>query len=186
VPLGAAGGAVPTEPGAAAAGAQAAEARFALDQAWATLSAQRGDLGELQTRAKDLVGLLTLAGAFLGAFGAAQPDGLAALAGRSAGWQLVLLALLPSVTFAAGLWVLLPSSGWAFAIDSRSIAASLGDREDDVGFDDEAGVHLFYAESLRRLVDANMTRLRRRMWALWVATGTLAATTVHVVALAAG
>jgi len=93
--------------------------------------------------------------------------------------------VLPATTFAAGLYVLLPSSGWAFAVDSRSIAASLATRPDDVGFDDEAGVHLFYAESLRRLVDANMARLRHRMWALWVATGALAATTVHVVVLVA-
>ncbi len=184
MPLGSAR-AVPADPDAAAAAAEAAEARFALDQAWATLGAQRGDLSELQTRAKDVVGLLTLAGTFLGAFGAAQPDGRTALLDGSATWQVVLLALLPSLTFVAGLWVLLPSSGWAFAVDSRSIAASLGDRPDDVGFDDEAAVPLFYAESLRRLVDANMARLRRRMWALWVATGGLAATTVHVVAMVA-
>jgi hypothetical protein len=136
-------------------------------------------------RAKDLVGLLTLAGGFLGAFGVAQPDGLSGLLDDAAAWQGVLLAVLPSVTFLACLYVLLPSSGWAFAVDSRSIAASLADRPDDVGFDDEAGVNLFYAESLRRLVDANMARLRHRMWALWVATGALAATTLHVVALVA-
>jgi hypothetical protein len=165
--------------------AERAEARFALDQAWAALSAQRGDLTELQTRAKDLVGLLTLAGGFLGAFGLAEPGGLARLLDTSAAWQAVLLALLPATTFAAGLYVLLPSSGWAFAVDSRSIAASLATRPADVGFDDEADVHLFYAESLRRLVDANMARLRHRMWALWVATGALAGTTVHVVALVA-
>ena len=103
----------------------------------------------------------------------------------AAGWQVVLLALLPSLTFAAGLYVLLPSRGWAFAVDSRTIAGSIARRPPGVGFDDEAGVHLFYAESLRRLVDANMGRLQHRMRALWVATGTLALTTVHVVALVA-
>lgn len=90
------------------------------------------------------------------------------------------------MTFGAGLYVLLPSSGWAFALDSRSIAASLAARPADVGFDDAAEVDLFYAEALRRLVDANMARLRHRMWALWVATAALAATTVHVALLVVG
>jgi hypothetical protein len=163
--------------------AVAAEARFALDQAWATLSAQRGDLTDLQSRAKDLMGFLTLAGSFLGAFGVAATDGLPRLLAGSAAWQTALLALLPSVTVAACLYVLVPSSGWRFAVDSRSVAASMAGRPADVGFDDEAQVHLFYAESLRRLVDGNMRRLRRRMWALWLAVGGLAATTLLVVAL---
>lgn len=110
-----------------------------------------------------------------------MPDGPAAGLAGTAPWHGLLLALLPAVTFAAGLYVLLPSSGWAFAVDSRSVARSVAGRPPDVGFDDEAQVHLFYAEALRRLVDANTARLRHRMWALWVATGALAATTVLVV-----
>ncbi len=157
-----------------------AEARFALDQAWSTLAAQRGDLTELQTRAKDLVGLLTLAGAFLGGLGLVG-EGAPRPVVDGAGWQVALLVVLAAVTVAAALFVLLPSAGWAFAVDSRSVAESMAARPDDVGFDDEADVHLFYAEALRRLVDANMARLRRRMWALWAATGALAATTVLVV-----
>ena len=164
-----------------------AEARFALDQAWATLSAQRGDLTDLQSRAKDLMGFLTLAGSFLAAFGVASADGVAPpLLVESPAWQRVLLAVLPALTVAACLYVLVPSSGWRFAVDSRSVAASLAGRPPDVGFDDEADVHLFYAESLRRLVDANMERLRWRMWALWVAVGGLATTTLLVVVVVVG
>ena len=106
--------------------------------------------------------------------------------GQTPGVLTVLLATVPTVTLAACLYVLLPSSGWRFAVDSRSVAASMASRPLDVGFDDAAAVHLFYAESLRRLVDGNMQRLRRRMWALWVAVGGLATTTLLVVALVVG
>jgi hypothetical protein len=46
------------------------EAKLAFDQA----AAQRTDLKELQSKAKDLIGLLTLAVTFLGAFGKAYAD----------------------------------------------------------------------------------------------------------------
>jgi hypothetical protein len=164
-------------------GPRGAEARFALEQAWAALSAQRGDLADLQSRAKDVLGFLTLAGSFLGAFGVAGPDGVRSALADAPVAQATLLALLPAVTVVVCLYVLVPSTGWRFAVDSRSVAQSLASRPEDVGFDDVAGVHLFYAESLRRLVDGNMTRLRRRMWALWVGIGGLAATTVLVVVL---
>ncbi len=129
-----------------------------------------------------MLGFLTLAGSFLGAFGVAGDGALARLAGAPAVATL-LLAVLPAVTLLACLYVLVPSSGWRFAVDSRSVAQSLGSRAPDVGFDDVAAVHLFYAESLRRLVDDNMARLRRRMWALWVGLGGLAGTTLDVVVL---
>jgi hypothetical protein len=132
------------------------------------------------------MGFLTLAGSFLAAFGVASADGAPALLVGAPIWQRALLAVLPSVTVAACLYVLVPSSGWRFAVDSRSVAASLAARPADVGFNDEADVHLFYAESLRRLVDGNMERLRRRMWALWVAVGGLATTTLLVVVVVAG
>jgi hypothetical protein len=160
-----------------------AEARFALDQAWAALTAQRADLADLQSRAKDLIGFLTLAGSFLGAFGVASANRLPELLGETPAALVALLALVPSLTFAACLYVLAPSTGWRFAVDSRSVAASMAGRAPDVGFDDVAQVHLFYAEALRRLLDANTGRLRRRMWALWVAVGGLAVTTVLVVGL---
>ena len=51
-----------------------AEAKLAFDQELAALTAQRTDLKELQGKAKDVVGLLTLAGTFLGAV----PSGIVA------------------------------------------------------------------------------------------------------------
>jgi hypothetical protein len=158
--------------------AQAAEleAKLAFDQASALLAAQRTDLKELQSKAKDLIGLLTLATTFLSAFGNAYADTVLKQLKDRPLVLTVILIVLPAVTAAAALYVMTPNSKWMFNIDGASIKASMLSRPANVKFADPKAFYLGYTAVLSRLGADNEKRLRRRKYGVWIATISLVAT----------
>lgn len=152
------------------------EAQLAFDQAGALLAAQRTDLKELQSKAKDLIGLLTLAATFLGAFGKANADTvLKQLQEQPVAWTVVLVAL-PAVAAGAALYVMTPSSKWTFNIDAASIKTSMKNRQPNVRFAGPVAFYLAYVDVFNRFRTQNEKRLRYRKYAVWLATIFLVAT----------
>jgi hypothetical protein len=159
------------------------EAKLAFDQASALLVAQRTDLKELQSKAKDLIGLLTLAVTFLGAFGKANAD---MVLGQLTHRPLVLTAILvvlPAVTAAAALYVMTPSSKWTFNIDAETMKESIQKRPSNVRFAGPQAFYLAYVELLNRFRTQNEKRLRYRKYGVWLATIFLVATIAYTGAL---
>jgi hypothetical protein len=159
------------------------EAKLAFDQAAALLAAQRTDLKELQSKAKDLIGLLTLAVTFLGAFGKAYADSVLKQLSLEPFALTVILVALPAVTAAAALYVMTPSSKWTFNIDAQSIKASMENRPPYVKFADLEGFYLAYVDVLIRFRSQNENRLRHRKYGVWLATIFLVATIGYTGAL---
>lgn len=146
------------------------EAQLAFNQAGALLAAQRTDLKELQSKAKDLIGLLTLAATFLGAFGKANADTvLKQLLEQPVPWTVVLVAL-PAVAAGAALYAMTPSGKWTFNIDAASIKTSMKNRQPNVKFDGPVAFYLAYVDVFNRFRTQNEKRLRYRKWAVWLAT----------------
>lgn len=156
------------------------EAKLAFDQGLALLGAQRTDLKDMQSKAKDLIGLLTLSVTFLGAFGKAYADGiLSHLHGQKWPWLVVLVAL-PILTLIAGLYVMTPSSKWTFNLDAASVKRSMNRRiAAHQQFDSVADLYLAYVDVFDRLQLGNQDRIRRRKYAVLGATLFLASTIVY-------
>jgi hypothetical protein len=150
------------------------EAKFAFDQALANLAAQRTDLQELQGRAKDLIGLLTLAATFLGAFGKNSVEGLFSALSSQPRCELYTFLAFPAVTLVACLYVMVPRSFWLFGVNAESVAASIRSRESGEGFTGPAQLYLWYVDELAPFSKRNTTKIRWRKWAIWLATAGLA------------
>jgi uncharacterized membrane protein YbjE (DUF340 family) len=165
--------------------AQAAEleAKLAFDQAGALLAAQRTDLKELQAKAKDLIGLLTLAVTFLSAFGKAYADAVLNQLSQQPVALTAILVLLPALTAVAALYVMTPSSKWTLNIDAESIKTSIQNRSPNVKFTGPVTFYLAYVNVLTRFRAQNETRLRHRKYGVWVATIFLVATIGYTGAL---
>ncbi|OBI64208.1 hypothetical protein A5706_15660 [Mycobacterium sp. E796] len=152
------------------------EAKLAFDQASALLAAQRTDLKELQSKAKDLIGLLTLATTFLSAFGKAYADTvLKQLKDQPLALTVILVAL-PVVTAVAALYVMTPNSKWMFNLDGASIKLSMQNRKPNVKFADPRAFYLGYTAVFSRLGADNEKMLRHRKYGVWIATISLVAT----------
>jgi hypothetical protein len=151
------------------------EAKMAFDRVFANLAAQRTDLQQLQGRAKDLIGLITLAASFLAAFGKSPVEGiLANLSDRPAGILWVFLAL-PAITLLSSLFVLMPRSFWLFDVNAESIATAMKSRAPDEGFADPARFYLWYVVELSTFLETNTAPIRRRKRAIWCAAASLVA-----------
>src|SRR3954464_170761 len=83
------------------------EAKLAFDQEIAALTAQRTDLRDLQGTAKDIIGLLTLSGPFLGAFGKAAVGGILEKLSHPGRWQVVVFGTLPLIALIGCVFVVL-------------------------------------------------------------------------------
>ena len=179
----AAGASIPVPPTAESTQAAELEAKLAFDQANALLAAQRNDLQGLQSKAKDLIGLLTLAATFLGAFGKANADTvLKQLSGQPVALTAILV-LLPALTASAALYVMTPSSKWTFNIDPQSMKVSIQSRAPNVRFADPRAFYLAYVDVYSRLRQPNEMRLRYRKYGLLLATVFLVATIGYTGAL---
>lgn len=132
---------------------RAVEAKLAFDEAESSLAAQRDNLNSLQSKAKDLIGLLTLAATFLGAFTGGDSDaveGIWARLNSGPGWLITLFVAFPALTVAFALVVVLPRGGWIFNMDAATIRASMLSRKDNpsVAFADLEQLYLGYTEVL--------------------------------------
>ncbi len=146
------------------------EAKMAFDQALALLGAQRTDLKELQSKAKDLIGLLTLAATFLGAFGKAYTDTvLQRLKGEPIAVT-VILVVLPSITALAAVYVMTPSSKWIFNIDAESVRSAIIKRPPTAKFSSAQAFYLGYVAVISRFQQQNEKRLKPRKYGVWIAT----------------
>lgn len=156
------------------------EAEFAFDQQLEVLSVQRDELDHLQNRAKDILGLLTLAGAFIGAFakGGTTTTTNAGLLFQelsdAPGIVVFFFAALPLVTFACCLFVLWPRTDWIFNISGHSIVKQMQDRRENEGFANKTRLYVSYVRKLNDFARPNAERLRRRGYALWTAITALA------------
>ncbi|SUA14148.1 Uncharacterised protein [Mycolicibacterium aichiense] len=149
---------------------------MALDQAFAELDGQHTELAGLQSKAKDIIGLLTLAATFLGAFGKAYSDSVLHSVMDMSGWVLAAFVMLPVVTALAAIYVMKPRSGWMFTLDGSSMATDMRGRAPDVKFQSAESLYLAYVGKITELLDANQPHLKRRKWALWTALLTLLCT----------
>lgn len=164
---------------------RATEAKLAFDEAQASLAAQRDTLNSLQSKAKDVVGLLTLAATFLGAFTGGDSDaveGIWASLNAGPGWRIALFVTFPVVTVACALLVMLPRSGWIFNMDAATIRSSMLDRKDDpsVAFADLEELYLGYTEVLGTFQEHNAPALSRRKYLVWASMLSLGLTIAMV------
>jgi hypothetical protein len=167
------------------------EAKFAFEQQIDALSSQRNELAHLQGRAKDILGLLTLAGTFIGAFAKAGDSSstntglLFQELSTSPGWIVFMFAALPLLTFASCLLVLWPRT-WIFNISGKSIVDHMQDRQSNEGFASDERLYMKYIEKLHTdFAGPNAERLRSRGWALWIAMTALIAEVGLIVYLVA-
>jgi hypothetical protein len=150
------------------------EAKVAFDASFAALAAQRTDLQQLQARAKDLIGFLTLAASFLAAFGKSNVEGvLSELSSGPASVRWLFIAL-PVVTLGACLYVLIPRSHWVFNVNAESVATAMDGRASDEGFSTPKDLYLWYVIELAGFQTKNIPPLQRRKYAVWCATAALA------------
>jgi hypothetical protein len=148
------------------------EAKLAFDEAAAALSAQRETLNSLQSKAKDLIGLLTLSATFLGAFTGGAGDAVESIWSRlnnGPEWLMVLFVGLPGVTVACALLVMLPRGLWIFNIDAGTIRTSMDSRKDDpsVAFANLEELYLGYTQVLIGFERHNAPALARRKYLVW-------------------
>lgn len=156
------------------------EATLAYNFQVQALEAQRGELATLQTRGKDFVGLLTLAGSFIGAFGKEQVGGILAELSAGPNWLRLLFVALPLLAFGLSLWVMVPRGEWAFGVSGIEVRANMEARTAGSGFSSPERMYLAYVGVVHRLWEGNARRLRYRMWAIWAVAASLAGVVVLV------
>lgn len=155
------------------------ELGIAYEQELEALGAQRDDLSGLQGRAKDILGLVTLAGSFFGAFRQNETKALLS----DASWQEWFSVIAPAaILVGACLFVLTPQQKWMFNIDGASIKSMVLARPPaQRGFSSKSKLYLAYIDRLNHFQHQNRRRLVRRMWALYIA---ILALVVEIVAVA--
>jgi hypothetical protein len=162
------------------------EGKMAFDRAFASLAAQRTDLQQLQGRAKDLIGFLTLAASFLGAFGKATVEGIFGELDSQPKCLLYVFLALPAITLLTCLFVMVPRSFWVFDLNAESVADAMKSRQPGEGFATTTRMYLWYVYELAPFAEANTRPLKLRKWAIWCATSSLAASVAIVGYLAVG
>jgi hypothetical protein len=159
-----------------------AEAKLAFDQQSACVTAQRNDLTQLQTKAKDVVGLLTLAGTFLAAFAKDATNTL--LSQLDQPQEYLPFAILPIASLVLALLVMRPDKSWAFNLDGDRMREVILARPDhQKAYLDSATLYLAYTTRFAALYDSNFKRLRRRMYLLWATYIGVACTVIVTVGL---
>lgn len=148
---------------------------MAFDRVFANLAAQRTDLQQLQGRAKDLIGLITLAASFLAAFGKDSVGGILSNLSSRPHWMLWLFLALPAVALLASLYVLLPRSNWLFDVNAQSVTTAMIGRPANVKFTSPAQFYLWYVTELSTFLEENTPRLRWRKRAIWCSAASLVA-----------
>jgi len=154
------------------------EAHMAYDQAFALLSEQRTSLQGIQSKAKDLIGLLTLAATFLGAFGHANADAVLNTVKAQPDFVIFAFLTFPVLTGLAAIYIMTPNDGWLFNLDAASVRDDMKARDPANVFSSAEAFYLAYVTKLKTFEIRNERRLKRRLWALWGATGSLLITVV--------
>lgn len=158
-----------------------AEAKLAFDEAAASLAAQRDNLDSLQGRAKDVIGLLTLAATFLGAFTGGNSDAVEGIWVRlheGPNWLMILFVAFPVVTVGCALLVMLPRGLWIFNMDAATIRTSMLERKNNpsVAFTNLEELYLGYTEVLIGFEKHNAPALLRRKYLVWASMVSLGLT----------
>ena len=156
------------------------EAKLAFEQASSSLAAQRTSVADLQSRAKDIIGLLTLSATFLGAFGKSNVDGVLDQLHHRASWETWVFIGLPVLTLSCCLYVMIPRGRWLFVINAESIATNMSHRAPDEAFADVAELYLAYIGILNGFVRTNAPHVLRRVRTVWLAMFSLAGTIATV------
>ncbi len=149
------------------------EAKMAYDQAFAILAAQRTDLQQMQSKAKDLIGLLTLAATFLGAFGHANAGAVLNSVKAHPVWVIVMFLIFPVFTAIAAIYVMTPRDKWIFNLNAASVRDDMKKRDPTVVFRSAEAFYLAYVAKLTEFQQRNAGKLKTRKWALWAATASL-------------
>jgi hypothetical protein len=156
------------------------EAKMAFDRVFVNLAAQRIDLQQLQGRAKDLIGLITLAASFLAAFGKDAVGSVLPDLAHQPPWFLWLFLALPAVTLLASLYVLIPRSHWVFDVNAESVKRNMDNRPDAQRFRDPTEFYLWYVVELSPFLEQNTKPLRTRKWAIWCSAASLVASVAMI------
>lgn len=129
------------------------------------LASQRTDIAAMQTKSKDLIGLITLAGTFLSVLGRDQ-TGAFIIELSADPWQLGLFVALPVLILLLCLFVLAPTPNWVFYIRSVETIDDLAERGP---FSKNFEFYAAYVKLMTGWIDKNNARLGYRRRALLAA-----------------